>query len=115
MEFKVVQFMTQTEKHLKKLYTNPDHFSFNRNSNIMTYDQNRVLLAEGPEKDSPNNYINANFIEICDKKVIATQGPLNSTFDNFWRMIFKHKICAIFMLCESVEKHKVKCYLYWPT
>lgn len=53
----------------------------------MTYDQNRVLLSDGPEKDSPDNYINANFIEICDKKVIATQGPLNSTFNNFWRMI----------------------------
>jgi hypothetical protein len=46
MEFKVVQYMTQTEKHLKKLNINPDHFSFNRNSNIMAYDQNRVLLGD---------------------------------------------------------------------
>lgn len=44
-EFKVVQHMTQTQYHLDKFYVNPDHFSYNRNANIMTFDQNRVLLS----------------------------------------------------------------------
>lgn len=114
MEFKVVQYMTQTEQHLKKLYTNPDHFSFNRNSNIMTFDQNRVLLGDESQKDMPDFYINANYVDILGHQVIATQGPLHSTFNNFWKMIDKKRVSAIFMLCERVEKQKVKCDLYWP-
>lgn len=113
-EFKVVQHMTQTQYHLDKFYVNPDHFSYNRNANIMTFDQNRVLLSQAQNKDSPDHYINANFVEISDHKVIATQGPLHSTINNFWRMIGKYRVVAIFMLCERIEKQKVKCDLYWP-
>lgn len=68
----------------------------------MTFDQNRVLLGDEATKDSPDNYINANFIEINNHKVIATQGPLHSTINNFWRMVDHHKVQAIFMLCERV-------------
>lgn len=65
MEFKVVQYMTQTEQHLKKLYTNPNHFNMNRNPHIMTFDQNRVLLSSDiNHRDCPDYYINANFIEV---------------------------------------------------
>lgn len=106
--------MTQTEDHLKKLYTNPGHFSYNRNSNIMTFDKNRVLLSNDESKDEPDNYINANMIDVGEHKVIATQGPLHLTINNFWRMIDKQQVAAIFMLCERVEKQKVKCDLYWP-
>lgn len=112
-EFQVVQFMTQTQYHVEKLYQNPDHFSYNRNSNIMTFDQNRVVLGEGEDKNSPDHYINANFVDVLDRKIIATQGPLHSTINNFWRMVDKYKVTAIFMLCKKVEKSKVKCDLYW--
>jgi hypothetical protein len=37
--------MTQTEYHLKKLNVNPDYFCLNRNSSVMTFDQNRVMLC----------------------------------------------------------------------
>ena len=114
-EFKVVQYMTQTEKHLKKFYTDPGHFSYNRHPNIMTFDKNRVILGDEAEKNSPDNYINANIIEVDGHKCIATQGPLHTTVHNFWRMIEQYKVKAIFMLCERVEKTKVKCDLYWPT
>lgn len=115
MEFKVVQYMTQTQQHLKKLYTNPNHFSFNRNSNIMTFDQNRVLLGDESQKESPDYYINANYVDIFGHQVIATQGPLHSTFNNFWKMVDKCRVSAIVMLCERVQKNKVKCDLYWPS
>lgn len=68
----------------------------------MAFDQNRVLLAEGDLKESPDHYINANFIDVCQHKVIATQGPLHSTINSFWKMINKHNVAAIFMLCERV-------------
>lgn len=81
----------------------------------MSFDQNRVFLAEGDLKESPDHYINANYIDVCQHKVIATQGPLHSTINSFWRMINQQNVAAIFMLCERVEKQKVKCDLYWPT
>lgn len=113
-EFKVVQYMTQTERHLKKFYTDPGHFSFNRHPTIMTFDKNRVTLGDESERDSPDNYINANLVEVNSHLCIATQGPLHSTIGSFWRMIDERKVVAIFMLCERVEKGKVRCDLYWP-
>lgn len=68
----------------------------------MTFDQNRVLLGDEGNKDSPDYYINANLIEIDNHKVIATQGPLHSTINNFWKMIDIHNVVVIFMLCERV-------------
>lgn len=65
-----------------------------------------VKLA-GPEVE--NNYINANFIKVCRRtikipqaaeKIIATQGPLGSTVEQFWRMVDQHNVSVIFMLCQ---------------
>jgi protein tyrosine phosphatase len=47
-------------------------------------------------------------------KSIATQGPLTSTFYNLFRMIEKHNVTSIFMLCSLMEKNKKKCDRYWP-
>lgn len=94
--------MTQTERHLKKFYTDPGHFSYNRHPGILTFDKNRVTLGTEAEKDLPENYINANLIEISEHKCIATQGPLHSTINNFWKMIEEYKVSAIFMLCERI-------------
>lgn len=33
--------------------------------------------------------------------MIATQGPQPNTFDNFWKMIEKYDVGAIFMLCAQ--------------
>ena len=37
-----------------------------------------------------------------------TQGPMESTVNDFWRMVWEHRVSAIVMLCSVEEKGKVK-------
>ena len=91
--------MTQTKEHLKKLFVAPESFAYNRSEAIMTFDQTRVILGDQEQRDSPDNYINANKVSLGNHTLIATQGPKQNTLTNFWRMIEEHKVTAIFMLC----------------
>ena len=63
---------------------------------IKTYKHSRPILV--PRASMPtgdpivNSYINANFVDgplgqIGDRKIIAAQGPLDNTFQDFWRMV----------------------------
>lgn len=38
---------------------------------------------------------------------IATQGPLATTVNDFWRMIWEYNVEIIFMACRIVELGKV--------
>ena len=38
---------------------------------------------------------------------IATQGPLESTMNDFWRMVWEQKSRCIVMLCQLEENEKV--------
>ena len=83
-EFKILSFMTQTQHHVDKLYKHPEQFPLNRHSSFMAFEPTRVKLAT---EDIIENYINANIINVKGKRVIATQGPLQITVYNFWRMV----------------------------
>ena len=45
---------------------------------------------------------------------INIQGPLDSTIDDFWRMIWETNASIIVMLTKEIELNKVKCSTYWP-
>ncbi|XP_047664641.1 receptor-type tyrosine-protein phosphatase H isoform X2 [Tachysurus fulvidraco] len=98
-----------------KIATLPVNKDKNRFSNVQAYDSSRVKLAELPGSDS--DYINANYIHGYGKKkkqYIAAQGPLPSTVNDFWRMVWEQKSSAIVMLTNCTEGGKIKCEHYWP-
>jgi len=85
----------------------------NRYTNVLPFDNNRVPIGEN------NEYINASWIhgEIpnTQKKYIATQGPLEHTISDFWRMVWETNSSVIVMLTNIYENERIKCSEYWPS
>ncbi|XP_051524596.1 tyrosine-protein phosphatase non-receptor type 18-like isoform X2 [Myxocyprinus asiaticus] len=89
----------------------------NRYRDILPYDQTRVCLTP-TTSEYESDYINASFIKGAtgSRTYIATQGPLNNTVVDFWRMIWQHNVKVIVMVCREIEMGKKKCEVYWaPT
>ena len=81
-----------------------------RYSEIRTYKDNKVEIK------SDNGYINASWIHIPNQRsFIATQGPLESTIEDFWVMCYTYDVKVIVMLCKLDEDYKEKCANYWDT
>ncbi|KAL7891880.1 hypothetical protein AOLI_G00013560 [Acnodon oligacanthus] len=87
----------------------------NRYGNIIAYDHTRVRL-QALEGDPHSDYINANYIDGYHRPrhYIATQGPMQETVRDFWRMIWQENSASIVMVTNLVEVGRVKCVRYWP-
>ena len=89
---------------------------------LFSVDHTRVRLRLGGPTGTMNNmkekdeYLNANFVDGFrrPKAYIATQGPMASTQNLFWRMVFEQEVKIIVMITHLFEGGKVKCDQYWP-
>lgn len=80
----------------------------NRLVHILPIENTRVCLApiRGVEG---SDYINASLIDGYRQRVayIATQGPLQDTTDDFWRMLWEHNSTIVVMLTKLKEMGRV--------
>uniref|UniRef100_A0A8C4DIL8 protein-tyrosine-phosphatase n=1 Tax=Dicentrarchus labrax TaxID=13489 RepID=A0A8C4DIL8_DICLA len=88
----------------------------NRYNNVLPYDSSRVKLSiiHGSPYD---DYINANYMSGYNsrKEFIAAQGPLPTTVNEFWRMIWEKNVQTLVMLTRCNEQGRVKCEKYWDS
>uniref|UniRef100_A0A8B9X1L9 Tyrosine-protein phosphatase non-receptor type 20 n=1 Tax=Bos mutus grunniens TaxID=30521 RepID=A0A8B9X1L9_BOSMU len=84
----------------------------NRYRDILPYDSTRVPLGENKD------YINASYIKIANSReeyyYIATQGPLPTTTNDFWQMVWENNSNVIAMITKEKEGGVTKCHHYWP-
>uniref|UniRef100_A0A3B1J3G7 Receptor-type tyrosine-protein phosphatase alpha n=1 Tax=Astyanax mexicanus TaxID=7994 RepID=A0A3B1J3G7_ASTMX len=94
----------------------PANMKKNRVLQIIPYEFNRVII---PVKRGEENtdYVNASFIDGYRQKdsYMASQGPLQHTIEDFWRMIWEWRSCSIVMLTELEERGQEKCAQYWSS
>lgn len=43
----------------------------------------------------------------CNRQYISTQGPLPTTFNDFWKLIWDERSFVIVMLTQEIEMNKV--------
>ncbi|XP_065070051.1 receptor-type tyrosine-protein phosphatase S-like isoform X2 [Rhopilema esculentum] len=89
--------------------------SKNRYKNVYPYDSTRIRLSQ-INNLSGSDYINASHIDgyVQEGAFIASQAPLERTFEDFWRMIWEKDSRTIVMLSKEEEGGKVKVNAYWP-
>ncbi|XP_076757587.1 tyrosine-protein phosphatase Lar isoform X4 [Xylocopa sonorina] len=88
----------------------------NRYANVIAYDHSRVIL-QTIDGISGTDYINANYCDGYRKQnaYVATQGPLQETFGDFWRMCWELRSSTIVMMTKLEERTRIKCDQYWPS
>ena len=72
---------------------------------MLPYDHSRVKLST-IQGVLGSDYINANYVRghNSQREFIATQGPKESTVNDFWRMVWETESPAIVMLTKLSER-----------
>ncbi|XP_062889513.1 tyrosine-protein phosphatase non-receptor type 11b isoform X2 [Mobula hypostoma] len=118
-EFELLQQQEYKLLYSRKEGQRIENKSKNRYKNILPFDNTRVRLKEADESVVGSDYINANNItngkngDDC-KNYIATQGCLQNTINDFWKMIYQENAHVIVMTTKEIERGKCKCVRYWP-
>uniref|UniRef100_A0A668ATR8 Tyrosine-protein phosphatase non-receptor type n=1 Tax=Myripristis murdjan TaxID=586833 RepID=A0A668ATR8_9TELE len=122
-EFEVLQQQECKLLYPRKEGQRPENKSKNRYKNILPFDTTRVEIREADPDVPGSDYINANYIRsmhdegrhVGEGKVfIATQGCLQNTVIDFWKMVYQENTHVIVMTTKEVERGRNKCVRYWP-
>ncbi|CAG9819588.1 unnamed protein product [Phaedon cochleariae] len=94
----------------------PENKRKNRYINILPFDDTRVKLLIDEDDEIGSDYINASYIKGYSGQVeyIATQGPLETTCRDFWKMVIQENVSIIVMVAQFTENDKIKCHKYFP-
>ncbi|QRW05644.1 protein-tyrosine phosphatase [Ceratobasidium sp. AG-Ba] len=67
--------------------------------------------------DDGSDYVNASHVQPrgTRRSYIATQGPMPSTYVDFWTMVWEQNVHVIVMLTRQVENNQLKCGDYWSS
>ncbi|XDV53360.1 hypothetical protein PO909_021878, partial [Leuciscus waleckii] len=92
----------------------PHNQERNRYGDVLCLDQTRVRLKA--RRNERSDYINASFMDGYKQKnaYIGTQGPLEKTYGDFWRMVWEQSVLVIVMTTRTDEGGRRKCGQYWP-
>lgn len=108
-----------TRVHLVPRALNTEGMSEARAQEIAQSEPREARAARKTDPQLVDGYINANFVdgplgEIRNRKIIASQGPLENTYTDFWRMVSQENVTLIVTTCNTVEKGRPKCHHFWP-
>ncbi|CAJ0579327.1 unnamed protein product, partial [Mesorhabditis spiculigera] len=83
-----------------------------RNPQVSCIDDSRVQLRS--DDDGETSFIHANWVRggPLFNEFILTQAPMDTTVEDFWRMVWQEKVPYIFMLIS--RKQPERCVRYWP-
>ncbi|KNZ48590.1 hypothetical protein VP01_554g5 [Puccinia sorghi] len=98
----------------------------NRYKNIWPYEHARIRLRPAQTRRNDTDYMNASMIsfrsdgapaemrstKVDVRKYIATQGPLTSTFEDFWSVVGQEDVGIIIMITRRHEAGREKCADY---
>ncbi|KAI8079679.1 protein-tyrosine phosphatase-like protein [Gilbertella persicaria] len=73
--------------------------------------ENGLLSQASVQTMNPSDQVDL----VTTRPYISTQGPLPTTFHDFWKMIWDHQSFVIVMLTQEIEMNKMKCHRYWPS
>ncbi|XP_058795525.1 receptor-type tyrosine-protein phosphatase kappa isoform X4 [Phymastichus coffea] len=109
------QTATKVETHSCRHALKQANREKNQNQKCIPYDYNRVVL-ETIDGRTDSDYVNASYVDSLLKPnaYIVTQGPMESTVVEFWRMVWQEKAACIVMLTKTFDFIKVECMQYWP-
>uniref|UniRef100_A0A7N6FD70 protein-tyrosine-phosphatase n=1 Tax=Anabas testudineus TaxID=64144 RepID=A0A7N6FD70_ANATE len=122
-EFEVLQQQECKLLYPRKEGQKPENKSKNRYKNILPFDTTRVEISETDPDVPGSDYINANYIRSMHeegrhveegKVFIATQGCLQNTVIDFWKMVYQENTHVIVMTTKEMERGRNKCVRYWP-
>lgn len=112
--------ITPSENGLQRKRKNSNSSYFNQKISEVqsqTIKEDQGATGTASSKENFNDYFNANYLNLpqvnSDLNYIATQAPLPSTIDDFWKVISSNKVKVIISLNSNDELFLRKWDIYW--